>query len=86
MTTGRTYTIGNGVMSLVFGLLGMIDVIERQPLNASVWITFAVAFLLVGANEQPWETKPRWRRLCSVLTLILGIILFVAVIIHDYQM
>jgi|GEM_PF-1218162 len=75
----------NSFVGVAFLLVGVISIIQRAWFDVGTWSSLGLAFLLIGANEQPWPTKPIWRRAGAVIFLLLGIAAIAARIIFDFS-
>lgn len=77
--------IGNLLVLIIFASLGVVDLLARRYLDASLWLTLAVAFAALGSESTPWQQIPKWRKGAALLLLAVSAILFGFLIWRDFS-
>ncbi len=76
----------NAIFGGIFLLIAVASAFQHAWLEVGVWSTLlGLAFLLIGANEEPWAVKPIWRRVGAVTFLLLGMAALVVRLIIDFS-
>ena len=55
-------SVGNYLVVVMFGCIGLVQLIDRAYLDASICMAFALALASFGHEGRTWAQIPTWRR------------------------
>jgi hypothetical protein len=75
----------NSIVGIAFLVLGLLAIVQKTWVDVGIWSALGLAFLVIGADEQPWAAKPLWRRISAVVFLLIGLAAVVARVVIDFR-
>lgn len=76
-------SIGNYLVIAMFAGLGAVDLLDREFLDAGLWLSLAAALGFFGRETTPWGQIAPWRKLGGMVLLVVAIALFAIRIATD---
>lgn len=83
LTNYKPRAVGNLLVMVMFATLGLVEIMDRDFLLASIWLSLAVALASLGPEDRKWSAIPLRRRIIGQALLALGAALFAYQVIID---
>lgn len=76
LTEEKPRAVGNLLIMILFASLGIIELVGRDYIGASLWLSLAAAFASFGPENVKWDSIPLRRRIVGLLLLGASVGLF----------
>lgn len=76
VTDKQPRAVGNLLVMVMFASLGLVELIGRDFIAASIWLSLAAAFASLGPEDRQWATIPLRRRIIGLILLGVSAALF----------
>lgn len=76
-------SVGNALVAVMFGCLGLVQLLHRAYLDASIWLALALALVSFGHESRAWSRIPEWRKALGCVLGAAAAALFVTRVMLD---
>ena len=77
-------SIGNLLAAILFGSVGLVQIMAGQYLDSGVWLALAGAMAASGSEATPWAKMTGWRKALGCAFLFAAAALFAARVYVDF--